>query len=176
MKTITFIIVGLFYCQFLWAHNDSLSYYVLNNSDTNYVNSLSDITDCNYLISTAKSHNKCPIIINGSRYSGKISYHIYRADSTLEVFDGDKMEGYIQIGTVLRYSISGQLCLSGQYSDNWKYGIWTTYYKSGKVESIMKFIKLTDEPVIEWEYDEFGLLEYYNNEQKEIEKIIENTH
>jgi hypothetical protein len=175
MKTITFIILGLITSQLLNADNGTLNYYVLNNVDTTYVNNLSEITNCNFLISCEKSHNKCLIIINDKPYSGKIHYHISRVDSTLQVFDGNITNGLIQNGTVLRYSKSGQLILSGQYFNNWKYGMWTSYYNTGQVETIMKFIEYADYPIVEWEYDKTGRLVYHNNEQKEIEEIIKKT-
>jgi hypothetical protein len=171
---ITFIILSFFSSLLLGAENDSLSYYVTNNMDTIYVNKRSDITNCNYLVSLEKSHNKCEVVINDTLYSGKIYYHIVNTDSTVQVFDGIIADGLIQDGITLRYSKSGKLILSGQYSNNWKYGIWTSYYSTGEIEAVMKFIKYTDDPVVEWEYDKKGQLVYHNNEQNEIEEKIKN--
>lgn len=131
--------------------------------------------NCNYLISLEKSHNKCEIVINDTLYSGRIYYHIINTDSTAQVFEGIIKDGLIQDGTILEYSKEGRLILSGQYSENWKYGIWTSYYSNGQIEAVMKFIKYADDPVVEWEYDENGQLVYHNNEQKEIEDKIENA-
>jgi hypothetical protein len=170
MKIAIFIILGLFSTQFVWSSSDTLNYYVLNSVDTNFVENSVEIFKCDYLISTEKSHNKCRILINETFYSGKIYYHLIRTDSCLEVFEGEIKNGLIQNGTILRYSKTSQLILSGQFYDNWKYGIWTTYYIIGKIESVMKYIKYSDYPVVEWEYDQTGHLLYYNNEQKEIEK------
>jgi hypothetical protein len=137
--------------------------------------SLADIHQCDYLISTDRGHNKCRITINKTPYSGNLVYLATRLDSTIEAFEGNVLNGLIQYGTILRYSRSGQLVLTGQYVDNWKYGLWTTYFESGEIESVMKFIRQADYPVVEWEYDPAGRLVYFNDEQSEVERRIRNS-
>jgi len=175
MKITILIILGVLSDALVWANGDTLNFYVTNNSDTIYVNDFANILVCNYLISIEKSHNKCMITIEDDLYTGKLYYQMSRADSMLQVFDGEIVDGLIKNGTILRYSTTGQLILSGQYYDNWKYGIWTSYYKNGQIESVMKFIVNADYPVVEWNYDESGRLVYHNDEQKEIEKRIKNA-
>ena len=175
MKTISLIILIVLSHSLLAKNIDSLNFYILNGVDTTYVKSWTQINQCNYLLSTEKSHNKCRIFINNKPYSGKITYQYENKDSTLVVFDGEFNHGFIETGTILRYSKLRQLILSGQYEDNWKFGIWTTYFDTGEIESVAKFIKGADEPVIEWEYDKSGRQGYYNNEQQEVEERIRNA-
>jgi hypothetical protein len=175
MKTTLIILLGLLSGGLARASIDSLTYCVVNDSDTIYLNELSDILDCDYLKSTERSHDKCLITINGSPYTGNLDYRLNRGDSTIEYFNGEIIQGLIKDGTILRYSQTGQLMLTGQYFDHWKLGIWTSYYPSGRIESVLKFIPEADYPVIEWEYDESGLLVYHNDELKEIEERIKNA-
>ena len=90
-------------------------------------------------------------------------------------FDGYTVLGLIESGVIIKYHANGKIMMTGQYSDNWKIGIWTTYYENGKIESLNIFIKGADEPVIEKEFDINGEIIYSKNEKKEIEEIIENT-
>ncbi|MDZ4751377.1 MAG: hypothetical protein SGI87_07155 [Flavobacteriales bacterium] len=175
MKTSLLILLGFTFCLNVKAQEDTLNVCILNRVDTIDVQRVTDLFDCNYLISTEKSHNKCRIKINDSLFTGRISYHILRIDDSFEIFDGEINNGLIIEGTVLRYSSEGKLILTGQYNENWKSGIWTTYYVTGEIESVMKFIKSADYPVIEWEYNKDGQVTYYNNEQKEMEERIKTT-
>ena len=175
MKTVKLILFGLFFCLKLQAQTDTLNICVLNDIDTVEVQSSAELFDCNYLISTEKSHNKCYLKFNDSLFTGRIYYRLPTSQDSYEVFDGKISDGLILQGTILRYSLNGQLTLTGQYNENWKYGIWTTFYTTGEIESVMKFIKYADDPVIEWVYDKKGNLTYHNDEQKEIEERIKNT-
>lgn len=60
----------------------------------------------------------------------------------------------------------------GQYVYNWKIGFWTIFYENGQVHSISKFIEGNDEAVVEWEYDSYGKLVYFNNEEDNIRNLI----
>lgn len=175
MKALSAVILVFASCQLSSASTDSLSYYVLYGTDTNYVSDWSAIHQCDHLISIDRSHNKCKLVVDQSPYSGKLTYRATGLDSTVQVFEGEFLNGLIQYGTVLRYSLSGQLILTGQYVDNWKYGVWTTYFDSGEIEAVMKFILQADHPVVEWEYDRAGRLVYFNDEQVEVEQRIRNT-
>ena len=175
MKTSLLILLIFTLCLNVKAQDDTLNMCILNRVDTIDVQRVTDIFDCNYLISTEKSHNKCQVKINDSLFTGRICYRLIRTADNFEVFDGEVSNGLIIEGTVLRYSSEGQLIFTGQYNENWKLGIWTTYYVTGEIESVMKFIKYADHPVIEWEYDKDGQVTYYNDEQQEIEERIKTT-
>jgi len=122
MKTVKLILFSLFFCLNLQAQTDTLNICVLNGIDTVEVQSVAELFDCNHLISTEKSHNKCNLKINDSLFTGRIYYRLNRTEDSYEVFDGKISNGLIQQGTILRYSLTGQLTLTGQYNENWKYG------------------------------------------------------
>lgn len=172
MRIFPLLIMALLSSHLLFGSNYSKSFYVLNGTDTIYVSGPEEILNCNHILVTEKSHNLCQIMVGGSPYSGKIHYEICRLDTTLEVFDGNVVDGFIHDGTMMEYSKTSQLIKSGQFLDNWKYGIWTTYYDNGQIQSVMKFIKFADWPVLEWDFSKEGRLIYQSNEQIQIEGRI----
>lgn len=120
---------------------------ILNRVDTIDVQSVSDISDCNYMLGTLKSHNKCQLIIDDSLIPGRITYRLPMSNDKIEFFDGEVSNGLIMEGTVLRHR-DGRLILTGQYQENWKSGVWTTYYDGGEIHTVMIFIEHADDPII----------------------------
>ncbi len=102
MKHTIIIIFGLLSGVLVRASNDSLDFYVINHSDTIYIHELATIFYCDYLISTDRSHDKCLITIDGNLYTGDIYYRLKMGDSTIELFDGEIVDGLIKNGTLLR--------------------------------------------------------------------------
>ena len=174
MKLSVVIFLFPFLCS-SQTSTDRMSFYVLN-SDTTYITNSDEIIHCNFMISNEKSHNKCSIQINDQLFTGRIQYQIANDDSSYLTFDGEVENGLILNGTIIKFNSLGNVKMTGQYCNNWKIGFWTTYHLNGNIESIGKHIKGSDYPVIEREYDENGILTYYNDEQIEIEKRIKQGH
>jgi hypothetical protein len=178
--------------SFLWKKfgDDSLksSYHIYDDSDTVFFkldtlkNRLADgkilseskHVDCiDIPTSIEKGHNWCQILKDSIPFSGYLKKRIVKEDSTVMVFSGILSDGYIKNGSYIEFYYNGKVKQSGQYENNWKVGIWTSYHQNGQIEWIGKYIEENDYPVVEFEYDKNGELEYFNDEESFMKQLID---
>jgi antitoxin component YwqK of YwqJK toxin-antitoxin module len=123
--------------------------------------------------SIEKGHNWCQILKDSIPFSGYVKQRIVKKDSTVKVFSGILSEGYIMNGSYIEFYYNGKIKQTGQYENNWKVGIWTSYYENGQIEWLGKYIEKNDYPVVEFEYKNNGELEYFNDEEKFMKNLID---
>jgi hypothetical protein len=123
--------------------------------------------------SIEKGHNWCQVLKDSIPFSGYLKRRIVKEDSTVSVFSGILSDGYIKNGSYIEFYYDGKVKQTGQYEKNWKIGIWTHYHQNGLIEWIGKYIDGADYPVVEFEYDEDGKLEYFNNEETFMKQLID---
>ncbi len=173
--------------SFLWKNEiDNLkkSYHIFNENDTvsfDLTNSKYKLNggnrnfNCLELTTLERDHNYCIILKDSIPYTGKFKSRIIRKNYTLEIFSGVLKNGLIENGSFTRFHPNGRIMATGQYYNNWKFGIWTTYYENGKMEGLYKYIEEVDYPIVEFEYKKNGELEYFNDEESIMLKLIEES-
>lgn len=149
-------------------------FYILNFTDTVYVTDFPVINKC--IDRTTKISNPsmyCQLLSFGQPITGYYTENGYYGDSTRFWYSGTLQNGYYQNGEFMRFHPAKIPMICGQYSNGWKSGLWIMYSENGKVYTIYRFIEGCEDPVTEWNYNEKGELEYYNDEYPEIIKRIE---
>lgn len=151
-----------------------INYYVLNNRDTFYFPGNSTVIQCNYLQNVDKDHNKCRIYIDQKPGNGYIEIVRYnKLEEEITTYQGTLVDGFFLSGIYTIKTIEEFPVITGQYVNNWKYGLWTNYYSSGQVSSIEKYIEGASYPVKMWEYNKAGELSGYGDEEMEIRDLME---
>ena len=126
------------------------------------------VFQCDYLVAVEKSHTICQFFAFGKTFTGHVQYRVVEPDKDISSFSGVLKDGFISKGTLVKYFQDGQVQQTGQFQESWKVGMWTTYYTSGQIQFLWKYIKGADYPVVEWEYSSTGDLIYFNDEEATI--------
>jgi len=120
-----------------------------------------------------KGHNYCQILKGGVPFSGYIKIRRVKRDSAISVFSGTLKNGYIEDGSFIEFYHNGNIRQTGQYQNNWKIGIWTSFYPTGGIEFLEKYIEGTDSSMVWFDYDDSGKLVDYSDEESIMKKRIE---
>lgn len=183
--------------SFMWKSffNDPkhVSYHIFNKTDTVEFSLIKDtiiiidgikirskINNGNYECESGcalleKEHDYCQVLKNGQPFTGEFSRRLVSEDSTVEVFKGNLVQGYIQDGSFVKFFSNGKIQMTGQFMNNWKIGIWNTFYDNGNIKGVFKYIVGTDYPVVEFGYTKSGELEGFRDEESKISKLIEDN-
>jgi|GEM_PF-2922179 len=173
--------------SYLWKKYDDdklkRSFHIYNESDTVFfklkdlrlsLSGVNEYVDCIDIPATIeKGHNWCRVLKDTVPFSGYLKKRLIKEDSTVLVFSGTLKNGYIEKGSFIKFYHNGTVKQTGQYENNWKVGIWTSYYQNGKIEWIGKYIEEYDYPVVEFEYDENDRLDNFSDEESLMKRLIE---
>lgn len=174
----------------LWKSffNDSkhISYHIFNKTDTVEFSLIQDtiilidglkfrtkINNGYYkcescLVSIDKEHNYCQVLKDGQPYTGEFSSRLVGEDSIISVFEGNLLNGYINDGSIVSFFPNGKIKMTGQFIKNWKFGIWNTYYNTGKIKEVIIYKAGYNFPLVEFRYSKFGELVHFNDNESGI--------